>query len=112
MGSENLFAKASGKTADPERASTTSQSFYDAVADDPDAALAYADDSMSSSQRSAIRSRYAGVDYVRVSHRYVDPNQCTTRNTMTLYYSDGRSEQVTRTLKFTPGEKPRIQAEY
>ncbi|WP_031470419.1 hypothetical protein [Sciscionella sediminilitoris] len=101
-----------GDTTDPKQSDRVSRSYYDTVADNPSAALsAYAADSMSSAQRKAIKKRYADVQYIRVSYRYVDPNARTTTNTMKLYYKDGTVRVVRHTLTFTKGDHPKIISE-
>jgi hypothetical protein len=84
------------------------RAFYREVATDPDAAYRRTGGALHARGREALRREYDGITSISLETITANPDEGTTTSTMRLHYADGTRRRVTRTCRFTPGERPRI----
>lgn len=90
---------------DTETMAQRSQSFFDQVTEDPQAAHELTSGELRNQGAEGLERAYADIAYFEVEHIAIDQYEGVTDNTLRVTYEDGSTVEQTRRLTFDDAEK-------
>ncbi|CRK59920.1 hypothetical protein [Alloactinosynnema sp. L-07] len=97
-----------GPVVDAKTIGDRTETYFSAVANDPDSAFAMTTGQARRDGEDEIQRRYADVTRVEVQKMTIDKNRSTTRSVLRVYRDDGTISTEERELTFTYGTNPKI----
>jgi hypothetical protein len=97
-----------GPIADAKTIGDRTETYFQAVTQNPDAAYAMTTGQARRDGQDEIQRRYAEVSRVEVQRMTIDANRSTTRSVLRVHRRDGTVTVEERELTFTYGTNPKI----